>query len=351
MSSELAPELATHLAAGTVLPAHPLALDDDRRLDESAQRMLTRYYAAAGAGGVAVGVHTTQFAIHDPAVGLLEPVLRLAAEALDELHLTRPFLRVAGAMGPTAQAVAEAELAASLGYHAVLLAPGAGTEDELIARAAAVGAVLPVIGFYLQEAVGGRYLSVDFWRRFADLPSVVAVKIAPFDRYRTIDAVRGVATADRGAEVALYTGNDDTIVHDLVTTFECGTQERPVSRRIVGGLLGQWAVWTRTAVELLGLVRRAHDDEETPLAAVLDCATPYTDANGAVFDVRNAFRGCVPGINEVLRRQGLLASAACLDPAEVLSPGQAAELDRVSRAYPWLTDDDFVRAHLDEWRS
>lgn len=339
--------IASLLAAGTVIPAHPLALDADRRLDERAQLALTRYYVAAGAGGIAVGVHTTQFAIHEPTVGLYEPVLRIAASTLDSLELTRPFVRVAGVVGPTPQAVAEASLAASLGYHAVLLAPGSGTESALLERAAAVGEVLPVIGFYLQEAVGGRYLSGDFWRRFADLPAVVAVKIAPFDRYRTVEAVRGIVSADRGSEVALYTGNDDAIIADLVTPF---TGDRGV-RHIVGGLLGQWAIWTRTAVALLAQAHRAQAGDTVALATLLARANGYVDANGAVFDVAHAFAGSVPGINEILYRQGLLSSPLCLDPAETLGAGQAAELDRVCAAYPELLDDEFVAAHRDEWLS
>ncbi|HEY1969316.1 MAG TPA: dihydrodipicolinate synthase family protein [Pseudonocardia sp.] len=339
-------ELSAHLATGTVIPAHPLALDAQRRLDEASQAALTRYYVAAGAGGIAVGVHTTQFAIHDPSVGLLEPVLRIAARTLDDLALTRPFLRICGVLGPTRHAVAEAEVAASLGYHAVLLAPGPGTEAELLTRAAQVGRVLPVIGFYLQETVGGRYLSAEFWRRFADLPCVVGIKIAPFDRYRTIETVRGVAGADRGGEVALYTGNDDTIVTDLLTPFEVGDGRR---RHIVGGLLGQWAVWTRSAVTLLERAHRAQAGDIAEAAGLLAYAAPTADANGAIFDVAHGFAGCIPGINEMLRRQGLMRSALCLDPSEVLGAGQVQELDRVCDAYPWLTDDEFVAAHRDSW--
>jgi len=343
MAATLPPAEASLLAAGTVIPAHPLALTAERTLDESAQRALTRYYVAAGAGGVAVGVHTTQFAIHEPG-GLLEPVLRIAAETFDTVD--RTFLRIAGAVGPVRQAVAEAELAASLGYHAVLLSPTDGDEDALLERSAAVGGVLPVIGFYLQEAVGGRYLSVDFWRRLADQPGVVAVKLAPFDRYRTLEAVRGIASADRGAEVAIYTGNDDAILTDLLTPYDLGNGIR---RHIVGGLLGQWAVWTRTAVGLSQQVQRARGGDPTALAEVLGRTAGLTDANGAVFDVRNDFRGCVAGINAVLYQQGLLRSPLCLDPAETLSAGQAAEIERVRIENPWLTDDDFVRENLDDW--
>ncbi|APU21836.1 dihydrodipicolinate synthase family protein [Actinoalloteichus sp. GBA129-24] len=334
---------AALLAEGTVIPAHPLALTADRRLDERRQRALTRYYVDAGAGGLAVAVHTTQFAIREPSIGLLRPVLALAAETMDAHVGDRPFLRIAGACGPVEQAVAEAELAADLGYHAVLLSPGGLDrldEAALIDRAAAVGQVLPVIGFYLQEAVGGRRLSVDFWRRLADLPQVVAIKAAPFDRYRTLDVARGLAASDRGGEVALYTGNDDSILLDLLGG---------AGGRVVGGLLGQWAVWTAGAVHTWELARRARQGDGAALRLAVERAPQLTDANGAVFDVHNAFHGCIAGVHEVLRGQGLLAGTWCLDPAEDLSPGQAAEIDRVRTAYPWLLDDDFVAEHRDRW--
>lgn len=324
----------SRLRAGTVIPAHPLALTSDRTFDERRQAALTRYYLAAGAGGLAVGVHTTQFEIRQ--AGLLEPVLRLAADVAAESAGERPVL-VAGACGPTAQAVAEAELAASLGYDAVLLSPvvPGASEGDLLARAAAVGEVLPVVGFYLQTAIGGPALSRDFWRALADQPSTVAVKVAAFDRYRSLDAAHGVAASDRADQVALYTGNDDHIIGDLLT-------ELPGGLRFVGGLLGQWAVWTRAAVEMF-------DGLRNDPALWWGRATALTDANAAVFDPANAFAGCIAGVHEVLRRQGLLAGTWCLDPGEGLSPGQAEELTRVSSAYPWLTDDDFVAEHLDAW--
>jgi dihydrodipicolinate synthase/N-acetylneuraminate lyase len=354
-------DVAALLRAGTVIPAHPLALTEDRRLDERHQRALTRYYAAAGAGGVAVGVHTTQFEIRD--VGLYEPVLALAADTLDgALAADRPFVRVAGVAGPTAQAVAEAEVAASLGYHAVLLspprpAPGdplladpARLEDHAIERAAAVGEVLPVIGFYLQSAIRGPRLSLDFWRRFAELESVAAIKAAPFDRYRTLDVARAVAGASRGAEIALYTGNDDAIVADLLAdlTFD-GPDGAPVTRRVVGGLLGHWSVWTRRAVELHAQVGRARAGDREALADLVARSAAVTDANAALFDPQHGFAGCIAGVHEVLRRQGLLAGTWCLDPDETLSPGQADEIDRVLRLHPWLSDDAFVAEHLDGW--
>ncbi|MDX3103686.1 dihydrodipicolinate synthase family protein [Nonomuraea angiospora] len=324
----------SRLRAGTVIPAHPLALTADRAFDERRQAALTRYYLAAGAGGLAVGVHTTQFEIRQ--AGLLEPVLRLAADVTAEAAGERPVL-VAGACGPTAQAVAEAELAASLGYDAVLLSPvvPGASESDLLARAQAVGAVLPVVGFYLQEAIGGPVLSRGFWRALADQPSTVAVKVAAFDRYRSLDVAHGVAASDRADQVALYTGNDDHIIGDLLA-------ELPGGLRFVGGLLGQWAVWTRAAVEMF-------DGLRNDPALWWGRATALTDANAAVFDTAHDFAGCIAGVHEVLRRQGLLAGTWCLDPAEGLSPGQAEELTRVSAAYPWLTDDDFVAEHLDAW--
>ncbi|MFN7936182.1 MAG: dihydrodipicolinate synthase family protein [Bryobacteraceae bacterium] len=322
------------LQQGLAIPAHPLALDANRKLDERRQRALTRYYVAAGAGGVAVAVHTTQFAIRD--CGLLQPVLELAASEAGSV------LKVAGACGPTAQAVREAELAASLGYDAVLLSLAALREasiDELIAHSRTVAAVIPVIGFYLQPAVGGRLLPYSFWRRFAEIENVVAIKMAPFNRYQTLDVIRGVAASGRASEIALYTGNDDNIIGDLITPFEM----EGVSLRIIGGLLGQWAVWTKRAAEMLGQIHAGKTDGMLTLNAQL------TDANGAVFDVANAFHGCIAGIHEILRRQGLLEGIWCLDPHEGLSPGQAEELSRVTHAYPHLTDDDFVRENVDRW--
>ena len=344
------------IRAGCVIPAHPLALTVQRKLDERHQRGLTRYYVAAGAGGIAVGVHTTQFAIRDASHGLFRPVLELAAEtaraSLPRLGnaasaVVAPFALVAGICGTTQQAVSEATLARSLGYDAGLLSLAAmrgSAQAELIGHCRAVADVLPLMGFYLQPAVGGIALGYDFWRSFAEIPNVVAIKIAPFDRYRTMDVVRAVADSGR-RDIALYTGNDDNIVGDLVTPFPFG--DGP-PRRIVGGLLGQWAVWTRRAVELLDRARAASETDHVP-AELLRVAAALTDANAAVFDVRNAFAGCIAGIHEVLRRQGLLQGVWCLDPAEGLSPGQAEEIDRVIGAHHELTDDEFVAAHLDRW--
>jgi dihydrodipicolinate synthase/N-acetylneuraminate lyase len=341
------------IRSGCVIPAHPLALTADRKLDERHQRALTRYYVSSGAGGIAVGVHTTQFAIREAKHGLLRPVLQLAAETARSARprvgaITAPFALVAGVVGHTAQAVSEAEVARSLGYDAGLLSLAAmrGTSrDALLAHCRAVADVIPLVGFYLQPAVGGIALDYAFWCEFAEIPNVVAIKIAPFDRYRTIDVVRAIAAAGRD-DIALYTGNDDNIVADLITPFPFGTDGRV--RRIVGGLLGQWAVWTRRAVALLDQARAASEADAVP-AELLRTAAALTDANAAVFDVRNAFAGCIAGIHEVLRRQGLMRGIWCLDPAEGLSPDQSAEIDRVLVAYPELIDDEFVRAHLESW--
>ena len=344
--------LRAHLQAGQVIPAHPLALTAHRTLDERRQRALTRYYIDAGAGGVAVGVHTTQFAIREPRHGLYRPVLELAADtarAARERSET-PFVLVAGAVGGTRQAVAEAELAAALGYDMVLLGLGAlatASDAELLEHCRSVADVLPLFGFYLQPAVGGRVLSYDFWREFAEIPRAWAIKIAPFNRYRTLDVVRAVADAGR-EDLALYTGNDDSIVVDLLTPFPVAPRGTPAVRRIVGGLLGQWAVWTRSAVQLLGRARAAGSAGD---ASWLRENAALTDANAAIFDAAHDFAGCIPGIHEVLRRQGLLAGTWCLDPDETLSAGQGAEIDRVCRQYPQLTDDAFVRENLDRWLS
>jgi len=343
--------LRASLGAGVVIPAHPLALTPDRTLDERHQRALTRYYLDAGAGGIAVGVHTTQFAIRQPEHGLYRPVLALAAETVRswKSEAREPVALVAGAIGETAQAVAEAEIAASLGYDLVLLSLGAlrdASDAQLIAHCRAVAEVLPLFGFYLQPAVGGRALGYRFWREFADIERAWAVKIAPFDRYRTLDVVRAVADSGR-VDLALYTGNDDAIVADLVTPFPAADG---APRRIVGGLLGQWAMWTHAAVMLLDRARRARASSAVDASLLRDGAA-LTAANAAIFDVANGFAGCIPGIHEVLRRQGLLRGRWCLDPHEELSRGQAEEIDRVLRQHPELTDDAFVSERLGGWLS
>ncbi|MGB7729795.1 MAG: hypothetical protein WBL50_17320 [Candidatus Acidiferrum sp.] len=340
------------LKTGTVIPAHPLALNADRRLDERRQRALTRYYLAAGAGGLAIGVHTTQFAIRDPHVGLFEPVLRLAAEEMNRADLDRPepIVRIGGVCGEIGQALREARLLADLTYSAGLLSLAAVKhldEQSLLAHCREVADVLPIIGFYLQPAVGGRALSYKFWRQFAEIENVVAIKIAPFNRYQTLDVVRAVA--ESGHDIALYTGNDDNILIDLVTPFVFKVDGHSRDRRIVGGLLGHWAVWTKTASALL---KECHDvvaaSREIPMR-VLQRNGEVTDCNAAFFDAANHFAGCIAGLHEVLRRQGLLEGIWCLNPDETLSPGQLEEIDRVYRNYPHLNDDYFVRANLDTW--
>jgi hypothetical protein len=340
------------LARGLVIPAHPLALDNAGRFDERHQRALTRYYAAAGAGGLAVGVHTTQFAIRDARIGLFEPVLALAREEMDRADHGRsvPLVRIGGICGRTDQALREADILTRHGYHAGLLSLAAladASDAELIAHCEAVAERLPVVGFYLQSSVGGRPLAYAFWRRFVDIPNVVAIKIAPFNRYQTLDVVRALADSGR-QDVVLYTGNDDNIVGDLITPFQFSAPNGPVERRIVGGLLGHWAVWTQRAVCLLDECRAVAAQDVIP-ATLLRTGTEVTDANAAFFDAANGFAGCIAGINEVLRRQGLVTSARCLDPGEGLSPGQAREIDRVYSAYPHLSDDTFVADHLADW--
>src|SRR5690606_7899114 len=339
--SELPSEVLSLLRRGTVIPAHPLALDAQRRLDPRRQRALTRYYVDAGSGGLAVGVHSTQFAIRD--VGLYEPVLELAARTARE-WTDRPLVMIAGLAGRTAQARREAEIALAHGYHAGLLslAPMKGSSiDELIAHCAEVASVIPLVGFYLQTSVGGILLPAAFWERFAAIDNVVAIKMAPFNRYRTLDVIRGVVAARAEERVTLYTGNDDHIVLDLVTPFEVMRDGAPVRVSIRGGLLGHWSVWTRSAVQLLARIHAAV--ARGPIDAdLLALDSRVTDCNSAFFDVANDFAGCIPGCHEVLRRQGLLQGIWCLDPEETLSPGQAEEIDMVCREHADLADDDFV---------
>ncbi|HZO53288.1 MAG TPA: dihydrodipicolinate synthase family protein [Bryobacteraceae bacterium] len=333
------------LQRGVAIPAHPLALTFQRNLDEPYQRALSRYYLAAGTGGIAVGVHTTQFAIRDAKVGLFRPVLELASEEARRSGRREEIVMVAGAVGLTKQAVGEAALARELGYDCVLLSLAAlkdATLDAMIDHARAVAELMPVFGFYLQPAVGGRELPYAFWRRFAEIENVVAIKMAPFNRYQTLDVVRAVAESGRAKEIALYTGNDDNIVPDLITEFPVAGKRL----RIIGGLLGHWACWTKSAVELL---QRVHAAQPAEFPALLRTGVEVTDSNAAFFDAANRFHGCIAGIHEVLRRQGLLRGRWCLDANEDLSPGQMEEIDRVYASYPHLNDDEFVRQHLDEW--
>jgi hypothetical protein len=336
------------LQRGTVIPAHLLALDSNRRLDRRRQRALTRYYLDAGAGGIAVGVHATQFKIRD--VGLYEPVLRLAVETVSE-WAERPVVLIAGLAGKTEQARREAEIARSLGYHAGLLSLGAlkgAREDELIAHCRAISVAIPLVGFYLQPAVGGIELSSEFWRRFAELEHVIAIKVAPFNRYRTLDVVRGVVAARAERRITLYTGNDDHIVLDLLAPFVVQRDGESVSVRIKGGLLGHWSVWTKSAVELLQRLHTAIA-KGTVDADLLALDSKVTDANSAFFDVAHNFAGCIAGCHEVLRRQGLFEGIWCLDPNETLSPGQAEEISRVIATYPEFDDTAFVRSNLERW--
>jgi len=365
--------IINQLHSGCVIPAHPLALQDDNRIDERHQRALTRYYLASGAGGLAVGVHTTQFAIHEPKVGLYRPVLELAIET------TRQFaapagdepIMIAGILGDTKQAMQEARLAQQLGYHLGLLSLTAlkgKSIDELIDHSRQVAEVIPIMGFYLQQSISKMTLPAEFWQKFVAIPNVLAIKIAPFNRYQTLDVLEAVACSDRAGEISLYTGNDDNIIIDLLTRHEFNIDGRVVSLQIVGGLLGQWACWTKKAVEHLARIKAirqpfvsAQGEEESLHAErrrgmevppeMLTLAGQLTLANKAIFDAENNFQGCIPGISYVLKRQGLLKEINTLNPDERLSPGQAKRIERIIHDYPHLTDDDFIKENLHEWLS
>ncbi|CAM3717754.1 dihydrodipicolinate synthase family protein [Sphingobacterium prati] len=342
--------LQQHLWAGTVIPAHPLALHEDRSIDEESQRLLTKYYIASGAGGIAVAVHSTQFEIRDPKINLFETVLKWASEEVDNAELQRPFLKIAGICGPTEQAVQEARTALKYGYDIGLLSMGGlndWTEKAILDRVRAVAAIIPVFGFYLQPSVGGRIFSYSFWQEFVEIENVVAIKCASFNRYQTLDVMRALANSDRSDQIAMYTGNDDNIVNDLMTTYQFPVNGKIVDIDFKGGLLGHWAVWTQKAVTLLDEIKnyKRHPDSQTA-SDLLSKAIAITDSNAAFFDPANAFHGCIPGLHEVLTRQGLMKGTWCINPKEQLSPGQKEEIDRVYSDYPELNDDAFVQRFL-----
>ena len=346
---ELHSSIKQLLQEGVVIPAHPLALSQDLQLDEKRQRLLTRYYIASGAGGVAVGVHTTQFEIRKPGINLLEPVLKIAADEIEKAQLKRPFIKVAGIVGPTDSAIREAELALQYGYHLGLVSMGGlahYSDEQLINHAAAIAEIIPVFGFYLQPAVGGRLLSYEFWQSFVEISNVHAIKVAAFNRYQTLDVVRAVCHSSRRDEIALYTGNDDNIVADLLTPYPFVVNGKEMEKRFAGGLLGHWAVWTRNAVDLLTEIKKCIANDYAGIENLLAKGIEVTDMNAVIFDAKNSFRGCIPGIHEVLRRQGLLQGRWCLNPEEKLSPGQMEEIDRLYKYYPHLTDDEFVKELL-----
>jgi hypothetical protein len=342
-------DVSNLLHSGTVIPAHPLALTADLKIDEFRQRRLTRYYIASGAGGVAVGVHTTQFEIRDPRFHLYEPVISIAAEEIDKANVNRPFIKVAGICGPTKQAIGEAKLAVKYGYHLGLLSMGGlnnYSEDDLITRVKEIAAIIPVFGFYLQPAVGGRVFTYNFWQQFAAIENVQAIKVAAFNRYQSLDVVRAVCNSPRAAEIALYTGNDDNIVADLLTPYQFVVKGVVVKKYFVGGLLGHWSVWTSKAVELFNEIKGCRNAVSEQVMALLGKGVVVTDMNAAIFDPGNAFKGSIAGIHEVLRRQGLMNGTWCLNPAEILSPGQSEEIGRVVHGHSVFTDDEFVSRFL-----
>lgn len=345
------------LRSGCVIPAHPLALQADRTIDEQYQKALTRYYLASGAGGLAVGVHTTQFAIHDPKIGLYRTVLELAAETAKDFVAStgcaQPIM-IAGILGDTDQAIGEASLARDLGYHLGLLSLTAlkgRSIDELIEYSEQVARIIPIMGFYLQESISKMVLPFEFWRKFVEIPNVLAIKIAPFDRYKTLDVLEALAHSGRSDQIALYTGNDDNIILDLLMPYEFNVNTRVVSLRFVGGLLGQWACWTKRAVEYIDEIKTIRENKMPVPPEMLTLAGQLTLANKAIFDADNNFAGCLPGIAYVLKRQGLLRETTMLDPAERLSPGQAEKIDAIIRDYLYLSDDEFVKENLDTWLS
>jgi hypothetical protein len=340
-------------AEGTFIPAQPLTLTASRTLDEKRQRMLTRYYLNAGVGGLAVAVHTTQFEIRNKEVGLFEPVLRLAVEEIEayENKTGKTIVRIAGVCGPIEQAIEEAKIALKLGYDAVLLSPGGLNhlaEEELLKRSEAVASIIPVVGFYLQNSVGGRVFTYDYWQKFCEIDNVVGIKSAPFNRYQTLDVVRALTFSSRADKVALYTGNDDNIVLDLLTKYKFKKDGKTYEKGFVGGLLGHWSVWANTAVKMFEMLKEASSDEYIK-ADLLTLAMEVTDCNAAFFDTANGFKGCIAGLHQVLKKQGLMEGIWCLNEEETLSPGQSEEIERVYRLYPHLNDDEFVKNNIEKW--
>ncbi len=343
------------LSEGTVIPATPLALDNNRNLNEKGLRLLMNYYLASGAGGIATAVHTTQFEIRKPEIALFEPVLKIVSEEIDKFEKENDtvIVKVAGVCGPIEQATKEAELAKKYGYDAVLLSPGGLnhlSEDEMIERTKAVAAIMPVIGFYLQTAVGGRVFTYNYWERLCAIDNVVAIKCASFNRYQTLEVVRAAAMSERSDKVTLYTGNDDNIVIDLLTKYKFDKNGKSVVKAFEGGLLGHWSVWTNNVVNMFKMLK-AEKDKDTISTELLTLAAEVTDANSAFFDTANSFAGCIAGLHEVLRRQGLMENILCLNPDETLSAGQLEEIDRVYRAYPHLNDDAFIKENIESWKS
>lgn len=343
------------LKAGTVIPATPLALDENRNFDEYSQRLLMKYYLNCGVGGIATAVHSTQFEIRDPEVNLFEPILKLVSDEITDYEnkTGKVIVKVAGVCGKAEQAVKEAELAKKYGYDAVLLSPGglnALSEEELIERTKAVASVMPVIGFYLQTAVGGRQFSFNYWQQICEIPNVVAIKAAPFNRYMSLDVARAAALSSRSDEITLYTGNDDNIVIDLLTTYKFDIDGKHYEKGFEGGLLGHWSVWTKRAVELFELCKQ--EKKKSGISAeMLSLANAVTDTNAVLFDGANKFAGCIPGLHYVLKKQGLMKSLNCINPDEKLSPGQVEEFERIYSMYPHLFDDDFVKENIDAWKS
>lgn len=342
------------LSEGIVIPATPLALTNDRKLNEKGLRLLMNYYLDSGVGGIATAVHTTQFEIRDPEVNLFEPVLKIVSEEIDKYEKEKDtvIVKIAGVCGPIEQAVAEAKLAKEYGYDAVLLSPGGLnhiSEDDMIERTKAVAEIMPTIGFYLQTAVGGRVFSYNYWQRVCAVPNVVAIKCASFNRYTSLDVVRAAALSERADEITLYTGNDDNIVLDLLTKFEFNENGKTYTKTFDGGLLGHWTMWTHNVVGMLSDIKEERKKDSIS-AKFLTLAAQVTDANGVFFDAKNGFHGCIPGVHEVLHRQGLMENIFCLNPNEVLSDGQAEEISRINASYPYLTDDDFVKEHLEDWK-